>query len=336
MAKSEKMQLTVYELDPSGKYRYVKSQADVPIINANMSEAVTSPKIPEERAFILRGNPFLYNPENSGVEVYSIEDFLIMYKKKEVILGEIIRNPDYSLKSRKNILKKAFRNWHKAYTKKKKQVFRDNFRTIEVVKGIGNVKFPLYIELIIWLMLTAMIFILGTNSPLWNKIVQGKFGLFLQTTLNTMYGSSPWLKSIGHITIYLLFVLVFYSLFFRVIVHDYKLYYRKTQNYLENSESQINREYKKKRKNAYKYYLRHLRKKSNPYYPPLDIKEVQEGKVNITIFNIVSKATVNKSYYLMKIEPFLKTIKVILLFLSIAGLILVYGYSIVSLIIAAF
>jgi len=320
-------------MDPSGKNRYVRSPDNNTAIDVKPFNAVASQKMPEETAQVLRGNPFLYK-DNRNSEIYSIEDFLVVYKRKEILLGEVIRNNNYPLKTRKRIFKKAFKLWYKDYTKKKNQTFRENFRTIEVIKGIGNVKFPVLMELAIWIMFIAMIFIIGIDSQLWNNISSGNFGLFLQTALNSMYNSSPWLKTIGYATVYILMVLIVYSLFFHTVIKDYKRYYQKSRCYLDDSENQINRDFKKKRKKVYKYYKRNL-KKNNPYFPPLSIKEVQEGEVNIATFNTISKATVNKSYRLMKFEPILKYIKKILLFLCIGGFLFVYGYSIISVIIAA-
>lgn len=332
MAKPEKLDISVYELDSSG--RYVKSRENDPVI-AFQDSAVVATELPEEKARALRGNPFLYNAERSGTEVYSIEDFLVTYKKREYLLGDIIRNARFPLRVRKKVFKKTFRLWRRDYVKKKKQVFRENFRTVEVVKSIGNIKLPFYIELAIWAMFAAMIFIAGIDSPLWQKIARGRFGMFLREALDAMYASAPWLGIVANISIYLLIVLIIHSLFFRIIIKDYRKYYREANDYLTRSETQINREYKKKRKKAYKYYMRYLKKKSTPYYPPLDINEIQEGEVNIEVFDIVSKATVNRSYRLMKAEPALKVIKSILLILSIVGLVVVYGYSIVYVIIAA-
>ncbi|HHZ17943.1 MAG TPA: hypothetical protein GX390_01525 [Acholeplasmataceae bacterium] len=332
MARPEKPNISVYELDASGKY--VKSRESEPAIAVQDSAIVTS-EMSEEKARILRGNPFMYNPETSAVSVYSLEDFLVTYKKKEYVLGDVIRNPAFPLRIRRKIFKKNFKAWHKDYVKNKRRVFRENYRTVEVVKSIGNVKFSIYVELAIWAMLVAMVFITGIDSPLWERIAQGRFGLFMKTTLTAMYASASWLRIVANISIYLLVALIFYSLFFRLIIRDYRKYYRAAHDYLDRSETKINRDYKKKRKKAYRYYLRYLKKNASMYYPPLDISEVQEGEVNIRVFDIVSKATVNKSYRIMKWEPFLKITKTALLFLSIAGLVIVYGYGIVYVIIAA-
>ena len=72
-----KTNISVYELDAYGKY--VKSG------RANRRSPFRTPpsslpKCREKPGSC--GNPFMYNPETSAVSVYSLEDFLVTYKKK--------------------------------------------------------------------------------------------------------------------------------------------------------------------------------------------------------------------------------------------------------------
>ena len=334
--KSQKDKIIIYELDRSRKNTYVKSTDNVPIIDINYNKNNPIVNSAPENEEIFQGNPFLYNPSKQDIDVYSIEDFFTSYKGNKLSLGEMIRNPDYSLASKKRVVRKTFKRWHKEYLKTKKNAFSESYRSIKVIKGVGETKFSFLKTLLVWILLLGMVFITEIDSVLWNAITKGSFGIFLKSSLDNMYDKFNWLKIIGNTTIYLLVFLVVYSLFFQAFIKDYKKYYNRSQKYLNNSENKINKEYRKKRKKAYKYYIKSLRKGFSLYFPPLDIKEVQEGEINIAVFNEVSRATVDKSYYVMKLEPFLKVLKNILFFLCVIGSIFLYAYSIIMIIIAAF
>lgn len=337
MFKSSKPTVTVYE-PQNGSKKYVKSDTEHPSldygpsINNNNIGVVNNDSA---LAMMLRGNPFLYNSQTTPFKVTSLEEYLIKVKKEEIAFGDVLRNPKFSFRKRKCIIKKAFKTWNKDYTKKKDKAFEENDKVIEVIGEINYLKFKTSVKVILYLLFVVMLFIVGTSSVLWDKITSGKFGYSLQQTIINMFVKSPWLQMVGNITIYLIIIVIFYSTIYTLILRDFKQNYKLAQNFLNRSETTISRSYKKKWTKARRYYLSLLNKKK-PYFAPLPIEDVEEGDINISIFNSICQATIDRAYKMKKSKPYIMFLKTVLVFTSIGGSVVVLLFTIINLVISIF
>lgn len=281
-------------------------------------------------------NPFLYNPETTNVVVHSIEDFMIAVKSDNIALGDVVRNPKYSPHQRKKIINKAFKNWRKEYLVKKNQTFKENDKVVEIIGEISYLDYSWKTKLIIGLIFVLLLFLVVTDSLIWNLIKQGSFGYLFYNSLVMMYENMNWLKLLGNIGIYLSLILIFYSTIYSFIIRDFRKNYKLAQSFLTNSEVTISREFNKKYRKARKYYVKRVNNKKYPFFPPLSIEEVQEGKVNITIFNEICKATIDRAYIVKKSKPYITAMKKILQFSGFACAGIIVVMSIYNLIINIF
>ncbi len=284
----------------------------------------------------LHGNPFLYNPETTEIKVYSLEDFIVKVKDQEYAFGDIIRNPKFSQRQRKKIIKKTFTNWKKEYTTKKNIVFKENDKVLEVIGDISYIEYSWKAKLLLAAIFLTLLFLVITNSFVWNAFQKTSLGYFIHSGLVDMYSKMNWLSIVGNLGIYLSLILIFYSGIYTYIIKDFRKNYALAQSFLTNSEGTITRDFNKKYRKARKYYLEKVNTKKHPYYPPLHIEEVQEGKMNITIFNEICKVTVDRAYVVKKSKPYIRAAKLILEYSTYACSIVIVAMSLYSIIVKLF
>lgn len=284
----------------------------------------------------LRGNPFLYNPTIDNVAVSSIEDFIIKTKREEMAFGDVLRNPKYTPRQRKKIINKAFKNWKDEYTLKKNKTFKENDKVIEVIGDISYLEYSWKAKLILLITFVVLLFLVITDSAIWNIIKQGSLGYSIYTSIVEMYVKMNWLKIVGNVGIYLCLVLIFYSSIYSFVIKDFRKNYKLAQDFLTNSEVSISREFKKKYNKARRYYLKRIDNKKYPFFPPLGIEEVQEGKMNITIFNEICKVTIDRAYIVKKSKPYFSAFNAALRFLGYASAVIIVALSLYSIVLSIF
>lgn len=284
----------------------------------------------------LRTNPFLYNPEKAKFPIFSIEDFLIKVGKEEMAFGDAIRNSEFSLLKRRRIVKKAFRTWNKSYSMAKTATFSESDKMVEVIGEVSALKFSWKLKLILCLLFVLTLFLSEINSYLWQSFALTRFGNYFHNVLFNMYSENIWLKTVGNLTVYIILFTIFYSSFYSMISRDFSRNYRLAQKYLDSSERSISRSYKKRWKNARRYYLKALRSYKTPYFPPLNIEEIQEGELNIDVFKQICQVLVDRAYKYKKSKPVLNVLKTVLMFLSISGSGTILVFTVFNMILSIF
>jgi len=316
--------ITVYEPSATKSNKYVKRNDQHPNIsdfgaseNRFENDGVVSSD--SARNVFLRGNPFLYNPNSAAYKATSLEEYLISVDKVEIAFGDVIRNPVFGPKKRKKIIKNAFKAWDKEYNKLKNTAFKESDKVVEVIGEVNYLSFSIKMKVLMMFLFTLLLFIMGTTSAIWERISTSSIGYYINQTLVSMFTGAVWLNVLGNITIYIILILIFYSSLYSIISNDFKRNYKLAQSFLTRSEKTISNNYKRKFKNARKYYYSLINRQKNPFFAPLAIEEVEEGQVNITIFNNICKMTIDRAYMLKKSRPYIIAIKKFLVFGSIIG-----------------
>ncbi len=334
-----KPMIRVYELDKKGK-KYLVSKEDHPLLDE------TGPKEPVYKSsdmsseslltHYLHGNPFLYNPETAEVEVSSLEDFIIYVKGEPYAFGDTIRNPKFTKRQRKKLIKKSFSDWKKEYTTKKNVVFKENDKVIEVIGDISYIEYTWKSKILIGTIFILLLFLVITNSFVWDVFKKTSLGYYMHSGLVSMYQDMNWLVLVGNIGIYVSLSLIFFSIIYSYIIKDFRKNYALAQSFLTNSETTISKDFKKKYRKARRYYLKRLNTEKHRFYPPIYIEDVQEGKMNITIFDEICKATVDRAYVVKKSKPYITTLKLLLEFASYGSSLVIVVMSLYSLIVKLF
>jgi len=335
--KPNKLKTAVYELSEKGYVKVGEETSDQSTMGASANPYQTDGQINTDSAkmLFLRGNPFMYNSKTAAYQITSVEEYLIKIRKQEMAFGDVLRNPEFTRRKRRKLIKQAFQTWDKQYNTQKKTVFTENEKTVDVIGDVNFMKISLGMKLLIIFLFGLMIFIISTDSFLWEKIAEHNFGFRIYNQLIGIFEGASWLKIVGNLTTYLLILFIFYAAIYTMISTDYVKEYKMAQNYLKKSEKTISRQYKKKSQKARKYYLSYINSKK-PFIAPLDIKAVEEGQVNIATFDRVRQVTVDRAYKLKKSRPIYVGIKNIFLFLSVGGAATVIGYALFKMIISVF
>lgn len=327
----------VYELNNN---KFQLSKKEHPLLDEITSTEFTFSKndLTGESVYtnFLYTNPFLYNPDTTDVIVHSIEDFMVDIKSEKIAFGDVIRNPRFKPKQRKKIIKNAFKSWKEDYLFKKNQTFKENDKVVEIIGELKFFEYSWKTKLIIALVFLLLLFLVVTDSFVWNQLKQFNIGYIVYKSITKMYEDTIWLKIVGNVGIYVNLVLIFYSSIYAFIIRDFKNNYKLAQSFLNSSEKTISREFNRKFQKAKKYYLKRVNNKKYPFFPPLSIEEVQEGKMNITIFNEICKATIDRAYVVKKTKPFIKALNIILQFSGFASLGIILSMSIYNIILNIF
>lgn len=282
----------------------------------------------------LKTNPFLYNPETAPLVVYSIEDFSITVKKRELVFGDVIRDPNIPLAKRKRIIKKAFKTWKKSYNKEKKLTFSEGDKIVDVLGEVSVLKFSWKYKLILGLSFCLTVLLSRIESLLWEKFSLTGFGNYLHQLLSQMFSGRSWLRGVGNLTVYTLLFAILFVLIANMISKEYLRNYRLTETFLSVSEKNIDRSFKKRWRQARKYYLRAL--KNIRKVPPLAIGAVQEGQVNIQLFREACQVLIDRAYKYKKAKPFISAFKFILLSLGVLGTGTILAFTFYEMILSLF
>ncbi|HEY8395681.1 MAG TPA: hypothetical protein VIK96_02790 [Bacilli bacterium] len=301
---------------------------------ASEGEFYSASPIEQSKYPFLSTNPFLYNPENAQIIVYSIEDFLIKVGKQDALFGDAIRNPVIPISKRKRIIKKTFKTWKKNYIKEKKLTFTEGGKIVDVLGEVSVLKFSWKYRLLLFLLFGLTVLLVGIDSYLWEEFALTGIGNYFYNLLAGMYEGSSWLRSVGNFSIYVILFSIFYASIYTLISDDFLKNYKLTESFLDNSEKNIDRSFKKRWRTARKYYLRAL--KNIRKVPPLGIEEVQEGQVNIDVFKQVCQVLVDRAYKYKKAKPVINVLKFLLLALSVLGSGTVLLFTIFQMILSIF
>ena len=180
------------------------------------------------------------------------------------------------------------------------------------------------------------LFLNEINSYLWKSFTLTGFGNYFQNVLMNMYSENVWLKIVGNLTVYIILFTIFFSSIYSLISKDFSRNYRLAQKYLDSSERSISRSYNKRWKNARRYYLKALRNSKRPYFPPLDIEEIQEGELNIDVFKQICQVLVERAYKYKKSKPVLNVLRNVLMFISIVGSGTILIFTVIHMVLSIF
>lgn len=276
----------------------------------------------------LRGNPFLYNLNNSNMGIVSIEEYQVLFKGEEKTFGEIIHNRDYSRFKRKRFVKKTLKNWKKDYLKIRDKTIEENLGAVELISEINTLKFNKVLKLLLLIILVMItgISIIGSGKYIFaNEILYNISGVIINCLLK-----NKMIRIINNISIYLLIITLIYSVFYNVCSKDFNHFYKTSKKVLSNAHYHLARDYKKKYANVRKYYLNGIKK--NLIITPYDIRLVGEGKTNLKMFEDISSATVVRARRFKNKKIFYIIIKHILVILSISLSVIEIVYVIYELI----
>lgn len=230
-------------------------------------------------------NPFLYNFKDNKNIIYSIEEFGLLYKKRKIYVGSVVRNEELSKFRKRKILKKYFNDCKKEfilkYRQTKKQVLKSNSKEVKNEISLIN-------RILLYILLIINCTIIGLMSGKVNDALGIEYSNEFLTNLKVII-SNDVLVTIINISLYLLvFTILYIKLYFKIINNynfDYKVYLTYSIKTLDDILELFKKEYEK----AKKHYVRKINS-SIIYCPTISL----DGLWNLEIsFNDIISSKLN-------------------------------------------
>lgn len=196
-------------------------------------------------------NPFAFNPEESPVEILNVSEIYVQNPNtnKVVRLHNLMTNPNIKRRTKRKYIKFIFNLWIANYNKHIKN------KLTEYNMKIGNFNKKKYkkksnFRRIIIFAMAIFITLIYTNP---NTIQSLGIFSFVSTWNNLL--AIEWYGLLGLVSIYVLVAYALISIIYNSILSVYIEEGMAATNVLDKFNKLINKEYKKKSKNVYRYYL---------------------------------------------------------------------------------
>ncbi|HHX78432.1 MAG TPA: hypothetical protein GX695_01605 [Acholeplasmataceae bacterium] len=284
-----------------------------------------------QRLLFLKSNPFLYNHEMDKDKVKSIEEYIVIYKKRENSFGEFIHSTDFNKAEKIRIIKKSFKFWNKDYNKQRKENVNKNSNALKAVEVAKIRSFNLLKRILLFASFLVLLIIINYESRLWSSFKDTNFGFYLNDKIGKIFNTS-WVFYIGLIGVYLFVITFFYLATYNEIIKSYKNHYKESLKMVKKTKASLKREQKKKSKTTYGYYLKNI-KNGRLIFPGVKITEAAPGVLNLDFYNQVSNEIVQRTGKMKKNKWFFVTCRYLLLALSLFSFAFVIGALIFQMII---
>lgn len=308
-----------YSLKRDGRKLYYYQIDEEPVVNA--------PKVNNQKETInvfndvpiIPGNPFIYDQSNIN-STASIENYMVTYKGKETSLGSIIYDQHIRFSKKKKFVKKTFLNWDKEFVTNKQSIVKTTNDSISIT---GSMEFPKtsVTEIIIVFIILAIIgFFVILPDFFVNFVSQVGFFKSLTETLKAEMANNMMFKIFGYASVALLALQFVYLIAYNITSSSFRSFNRKYENDLKRKNELVDRNYKKRYKKAFRYYMKHINARCKPF-KPLMVSEIQ-NKVNVNTLEQIQKKFHSEAVKKHKVGKKMKKLKYLLYFI----LILVLGY----------
>lgn len=284
-----------------------------------------------ERLVFLKSNPFFYNHELDKDKVKFLDEYLIVYKKRQNSFGEFIHSNDYTIKEKIRIIKKSFKFWNKDYNKERKENVSKSSNALKAVEVAKIKKFRFYQLILLVIGFVFLLFITNLDSRIWASFKNTDLGYYLYNIAFKLFNTT-WVLSVGIIGIYIFFGTFIYLSFFNEIIKNYKYHYKESSKMVKKTKVNLKKDQKKNSKRAYKYYLKNI-KSGKLIFHGVKISEAAPGVLNLDFHNQVSNEIVQRTGKMKKRQWIFATSKNLLLILSLLIFVFIVGAVLVQVII---
>lgn len=265
------------------KFGSYQSQKDE---NIDVDEA--NSQIDKHRFAYLQTNPFKYDEKQTEYINLTIDDYIIKYKHKDVSFGEVISSPKISLSRKRKIVKKTFKNWNNDFLKQKKESIVNLDTSIELSKNLNYPKIS-FGKVILSLIFIAIISLLIFLPPFIFTPLIAKVGFVegIIQEISNLYQTKVMVYYLGIASIVMCFITFICDLVYNSSCDSCSSNYKKYERKIKKSDQEVEKNFKKKCKQALNYYLKHINRKNKPF-SPIKVSSIQL-KTNIQNLDEINK-----------------------------------------------
>ena len=228
----------------------------------------------EEHPYLFN-NPFLHNTAcKQEVEIDSIEDFAVKYKKEKVYFGSVVHNDKIDVKTKKKLVKKSFKSWKKDFNETSIDAIHNMSKTIETME-MTNVRvagWQLKTTLAVFIILELVFLVFLMNSTL--SLIPVEMLLNASKSLMDSFNNNIVYKILIAMPIVLLFIMLVINVIFIIRSRKFVKLRKKVKKFSDKSLKEIRSKFKKTYPKTYKYYLKNVSDENAGMFTPLKIDEV--------------------------------------------------------------
>lgn len=257
-------------------------------------------------------NPFMDFGNSDNRNLYTIEDYGLVYKKKKIYVGSVIRNHILSTNKKIKIFVSYLKKQKKDFVKQIKGIEKRSNNTTECLNDLKFTKFNVkqfIIVLILIILNTFMLSILKINN------FKNEWILRISRNILEKSNSLLWFKLVIIFSVVSIVLYLLCSLIYLFVINKYK-------NEANNYQEQFNKNIKivkkcfyKEYKNIKSYYINKIKQKEI-YYEAFSLDRIWNNDISMRDFDD-SKTDFEND--IIKLKKFIKIIKIMkILLLSIA------------------
>lgn len=311
---------------PSVAKEYALSDQNKPVPFSDVDNISKSEVEAEAKSSYLKGNPFFHHLKQSPIAVETIEEYYCVYKKNYISIEELTRYAEYKPRIKRKILKKNFAIWKKDYLKEKKHVFKGIDQTFTMLQEL-EIKESKWLKRLGYIFLFVFLGMIQFNQL---GVQEWLFGdenaIRIQQAYQDISVSLGFIPTVISIVFYSLFAWILIAHATDAIQKKYRVDQVYGKSLIEGSKSTLDKEFSKRYKKVFNYYLKRvvLNAKRNP---PLKMDKVCPPS-SLENLEIVKNKLVDDGAKLKKNLWLIKTSRFVFFHLAIFGAIAVLLFQI--------
>ena len=258
-------------------------------------------------------NPFMDFGNSDNRHLYTIEDYGLVYKKKRIYVGSIIRNHVLSTNKKIKIFESYLKKQKKDFGKQIKSIQKRSNNTTEYLNDLKLTKFNFKRFIIVLLLIILNTFIL---SILKINNFKNEWILRISRIFLERFNSILWFKlviifSVVSLVMYLLCVVINIT-----VIDKYKRYTDNYQEQFNMNIKNVKKSFYREYKNIKNYYLKKIKQKEI-YCEALSLDRIWNNDISLRDFDNSKTDFENDVIKLKKIIKIIRIIKVLLLAIAI-------------------
>lgn len=284
-----------------------------------------------QRLLFLKSNPFFYNHDLDKDKVKLLEEYIVIFKRRENSFGDFIHSKDYSKSEKIKIIKKSFKFWDKDYNKQRKDNVNKGSNALKAVEVAKIKNFRFLQQILLFVGFLVLFMIVNNGSNIWDYFRNTNFGFYLFNIISKLFNTS-WVLYVGIIGIYLFVFTFLYLATYNEVIKSYKNHYKESIKMVKKTKVNLKREQKKNSKRSCKYYLKNV-KNGKLVFPGVRIIDAAPGVLNLDFYNQVSNEIVQRTGKMKKNKWLFVTSRYLLLVLCLLSFVFIMGAIVFQMII---
>ncbi len=258
-------------------------------------------------------NPFMDFGNSDNRNLYTIEDYGLVYKSKKIYVGSIIRNHVLSTNKKIKIFVSYLKKQKKDFVRQIKGIEKRSNNATEYLNGLKYSKFNIkefIIALILIIFNAFMLSILKINN------LKNEWILRISRSILEKSNSLMWFKVVIIFSVVSIALYLLCSLVYLFVINKHKKEANSYQEQFNKNIKIVKKCFYKEYKNIKSYYINKIKRKEI-YYEALSLDRIWNNNISFRDFDDSKSNFENDIIKLKKFIRIFKIIKILLLSIAI-------------------